>query len=343
MFVCLALLLAIAGLNSDQSLAQTDVIRLKSATRAPRGKIARVSEKTVVINESAGPRTVDVNEIDTIEYGGEPSELDRARDDYQQQRFNACIEKLDTIDTSQLDENVKAEIAFYKMAAAAKSSLAGGEFTATDAAQLAINFLNNHANNWHFYEAAGLMADLAMEAGRFDSAAEYYAKVVESGWPTFTAPAQQKLAESLINLERYDQAEQHLNAVMGTNSNDDVVQQAKESAKCLQALIVAKKGNPQSAIESLEQIIKEQDANKRELFATVYNVKGKCHLEANQTKEAIQAFLHTDLLYPTQRRQHAEALYYLAKLWKDINKTDRANRASSLLSQRYRNSHWANK
>ena len=329
--------------STNTVVAQSDVIRLKSGGRSPRGRITRISEKTIVIEENGGPRTVDVYEIDTVEFGGEPRELDRARDEYNQQRYNACMEQLDQLDASTLNDYMKADVAFYKMAAAAQSSFAGGAMTATDAAQFAAAYLSEYPNDWHHYRACGIMADLAMEAGRFDSAADNYAKVIESAWPTFTAPANQKLGEAYIRLENFDQAESSLKAVLSTNSNEDVVQAAKLKAQCLQAVVVAKKGNPNAAISALQKLIKENDSNNKDLFATAYNSLGNCHLAANQQKEALFAFLHTDLLYQTEHRQHAEALYHLSNLWKEINKTDRANRAAQTLKQRYRNSHWANK
>ena len=121
-------------------------------------------------------------------------------------RYNACIEQLDQIDPSGLSDNLKAEIAFFKMAASAHSSFGGGSMTATDAAQFAASFLNQYPNNWHYFEACRIMADLAMEAGRFDSAADYYGKAIQSGWPTVTGPANQKLGEAYIRLEQYEQA-----------------------------------------------------------------------------------------------------------------------------------------
>ena len=185
--VCLLgiLVLSIFQCTAIETLhAQSDVIRMKAGGRSPRGRITRISEKTIVIEENGGPRTVDVYDIEAVEFGGEPRELDRARDEYKQKRYNACIEQLDQIDPSGLSDNLKAEIAFFKMAASAHSSFGGGSMTATDAAQFAASFLNQYPNNWHYFEACRIMADLAMEAGRFDSAADYYGKAIQSGWPS---------------------------------------------------------------------------------------------------------------------------------------------------------------
>jgi len=51
--------------------------------------------------------------------------------------------------------------------------------------------------------------------------------------------------------------------------------------------------------------------------------------------------LHTDMLFHADADSHAEALYYLSKLWPDINKADRAIAAKNTLRERYPGSVWA--
>ena len=55
------------------------------------------------------------------------------------------------------------------------------------------------------------------------------------------------------------------------------------------------------------------------------------------------AYLHTDILFYTDPEIHAEALYYLTNLWKEVNATDEATDARNLLNDRYPGSTWANR
>jgi hypothetical protein len=70
---------------------------------------------------------------------------------------------------------------------------------------------------------------------------------------------------------------------------------------------------------------------------------GQCYLKSNKPKDALLAYLHTDILFYGDPESHAEALYYLDKLWQQVDRPERALQARKLLQQRYRGSVWANK
>jgi hypothetical protein len=79
------------------------------------------------------------------------------------------------------------------------------------------------------------------------------------------------------------------------------------------------------------------------LMARAYNVLGLAHRQAGRTKEALLAFLHTDVLYSSQPDTHAEALANLVDLWEQVHKTERANAARKTLEEQYKDSPWAKK
>jgi tetratricopeptide (TPR) repeat protein len=109
------------------------------------------------------------------------------------------------------------------------------------------------------------------------------------------------------------------------------------------AVCLAATGKPQEAIKLLEEIIAKQDPSDAKLFARVYNALGMSHMKLGKTKEAILAFLHTEVLYSGDPDTAAEAQYYLAKLWDEVHNPDRANRARATLRSSYGGSRWAGK
>ena len=111
--------------------------------------------------------------------------------------------------------------------------------------------------------------------------------------------------------------------------------------QCQLAKIMALEGKSEAGRAIVEKIIKEENPDNGMLFAYAYNTLGTCHVQSQQPKPAAIAFLHTELLYGTESDPHAEALYNLAKLWPQLEETDRANRARQALKSRYRNTYWA--
>ena len=102
-------------------------------------------------------------------------------------------------------------------------------------------------------------------------------------------------------------------------------------------------GDVANARPIVDKIIADENADNTRLFAYAYNALGQCHLQAKEFKPAALAFLHTELLFPSEADPHAEALYNLAMIWPKLEQTDRANRARAMLKSRYRNTIWAPK
>jgi hypothetical protein len=117
----------------------------------------------------------------------------------------------------------------------------------------------------------------------------------------------------------------------------------KEFAALGRAVCLSEAGKPDEGVAEAEKIITNGDSRDGELFARAYNALGYCHLKAGRTKDALLAYLHVDLMFYQDPAQHAEALYFLRGLWKDVDKTEQSLKARTLLKQRYPGSVWASK
>ena len=102
-----------------------------------------------------------------------------------------------------------------------------------------------------------------------------------------------------------------------------------------------KRARRDEGVALLQDIINKNDPQDAPLFARTYNALGRCYLKLNKPKDALLAFLHTDVLFSGDAEAHAEALYHLSKLWSDMNKSDRAVAARTTLRERYAGSIWA--
>ena len=109
------------------------------------------------------------------------------------------------------------------------------------------------------------------------------------------------------------------------------------------ALALALAGNPSEGEKLAMQIIENESSKNIELFAHANNALGVCYARQQKNKEAIRAFLKTDLLFTIDPDSHAQALYHLVELWAQSDRPSRASRARQKLTERYRNTYWASK
>ncbi len=90
----------------------------------------------------------------------------------------------------------------------------------------------------------------------------------------------------------------------------------------------------------LRAVIQASPADDAEAQAAAYNTLGDCLRAAGKPKDALLAYLHTDLLYARDREQHPRALAQISKLWRQLKRDDRADEAWSRLKQDYPQSPW---
>ncbi|MEZ6067371.1 MAG: tetratricopeptide repeat protein [Planctomycetaceae bacterium] len=112
-------------------------------------------------------------------------------------------------------------------------------------------------------------------------------------------------------------------------------------ARCLQA-----RQDYDGAVKTLDTVINESTPSDSRLQAEAYLRQGDCYLAMNANpKEAIMAYLHVDVIPAMSRESdlHAEALYQLSQLWKQVNQPDRAREAAEALQAEYGSSQWAKK
>lgn len=284
-----------------------------------------------------------VVEIKSVDFAGEPNEIGRARTRLEAGQFDDCLAELQKVDPTALKDFLKAEHAYLKANAEAKKSLREGTMALLDAARSVNQFLETYPKSYHFFEMSELFGWLAFHSSQFPAADKSFQSLAQSNIPSIVAAGYLGLARTALEQSKWDEAQQHLTAISALTVNDDQTQEIKLIARCLAARILAEQNKAAEAIALLEEIIKTESDEKTRVFANLYNALGLAQLRAGNAKEALLAFLHTDQLYSNEADPHAEALFYLASLWNQVNETDRSNRARQTLTQQYRNSLWASK
>jgi tetratricopeptide (TPR) repeat protein len=317
--------------------------RVKVRQGAPAlGTITKMTADQVVVEQGPLVKRVPVTEIISIEFEEEPAELGNLiRSAYEGGRYQDAIETLGKIDTKGIDrEAILQDIAYYKAASAARLALAGSG-SAPDAGRQLVAFESKASQNYHYWDTCQLLGELLVFTGKPEAAARYFDKLSNSELPEVKLKGGVLSARSYEANKQYEQALAKYDAVISNSADSKEAQSQKYHAECGKATTLAAMGKVDEAIKIVDQVLTKADDSDRELLARAYNALGSCYVAANKKKEALIAYLHTDLLFANYPEQHAEALAALSTLWIDADKADRAAKAKASLQELYPGSRWA--
>jgi len=321
--------------------AQEDQVFDKKKGTPTRGLISAVSQAQVKIESSGITRAFDVKDILKVTFGDEPAELATARDRALAGQFGDAVVELKKVDMTQISNDViKQDAAYYAAYCMAQIALnEGGDKAA--AKQQMLNFITQNTNTFHFFEGAQLLGDLSTALGEYADAAKYYGGLSKAPWPEYRMQAAVLQARSLSAEGKYAEALTGFEQVLASGLATPEVNEQKMHATVGKAVCLAATGKHEEGIQIVEGLIAKNDPSDASLFGRAYNALGACYMKTDKPQDAILAFLHTDLLFFSDPEAHAEALYYLSKLWADVGKSDRAVRARGTLTERYAGSRWA--
>lgn len=331
----------IAACFPTSTCAQDAIYQLKSSGRAVKvgGKITNVSPDGAKIDGKQIP----VAEIKRLYFAGEPSEVNRAREQMDGGRLSDAIETLADVDASKLSNRLRAEVDFIRAFSNSQISLRGGNITPQVAGRQVGEFISKHGDSLHLYPAVEQFGKLLFAFDKPDLAAAEFEKLAQCSWPEYQLKGQFQLGKTLVVTGKLAEAESAFDTILALPSNDDLTQSYKQLAKCEKARVIGLRGNLEAGLKSINELIATENSDNKVLFAHLYNALGALYEKSGQIKEARTAYLHTELLFASESEPHAEALFRLANIWLQLDETDRANTARDTLKTRYRNSYWAGK
>ena len=329
--------------SSGQAISAADQVTMITGARLD-GQITGASPTEVSIDVRGSARRVPVSEIRQVMFDGEPPELTAGRARVIVRRPENGLAELKKLNPSNIQrEIIRRDLQFYLAYATGRVALSsGGDKEQAIATMLA--FVQAVPTSFHFFESAELLGDLSLAKGDYDRAVKYYGAIsTKAPWPEYKMRAMMSEARALIAQSDFAQAQSKYEAVLDIKSDSKEARRQKLFATIGQARCIAETGSPDQGVASIEKIIAENEASDTELFGRAYNALGDCLQKAGKTKEALMAYLHVDILFYADPALHAESLYHLSKLWADINNSDRAAAARTLLNERYSGSIWASR
>lgn len=342
-FVALVVgILSTASLGTASALAQAKTDRIRLAKSSETGDIKETSPLEVTIAKSGGgSRTVPVNEIRSIQFADEPSELSQARLNANNGAYAAALAALGKIDAADVKRDlIKQDIEFYKAYCAAKLAL-GGSGEIADAGRQLLTYTRAYPKSFHNLAANEAMGDLLMAAEKYDAAARQYAELAKAPWADYKMRAAVAAGRSLQAQGKQAEAIAQFDSALAMATESLDAQSQKLAATLGKAISLAESDKIDEAVSSIEKVIQDADPEQKELHARAYNALGSCYEKGDRKKDALIAFLHVDIVYSSVPDAHAEALSHLAPLWQAVGQEERAREARQTLKEKYGSSKWA--
>ena len=296
---------------------------------------AEISQREVTIRNGVQNKSVPVNEITRIVFDGEPSTLDKARDDANKGEFDSMMQRLNRMQADKITRpEIKADYEFYKAMATTRLAI-GGEGSKAEAGKLLLAFEKAYDQSYHYFENCELIGDLFVALNKHEQAAAYYSKLAESPWPDMQMHGKVLLAQSLVGQKKYKEAISKFDDVLAASADNKQAEQEKQSAALGRAAAMAATGKVEESIKAILKMIEAAPSDDDQFYARAYNALGACYQLAGKNKEALLAYLHTNLLYSQYPTEDAEALAALSRLWTDVNQGNRGANALRTLKEKY--------
>jgi tetratricopeptide (TPR) repeat protein len=300
-----------------------------------RGTIQSESPAEVVVKLGNNTINVPTGEIDQIRYDGQPPSLTLAES---RESSNQLAEAAD------LYKKAAAEAAgkpFVEQAAKFRQAQVLAELALSDpgraneAIGLLEGLLKAFPSSRHTVAAFESLTRLQLQKADYPAAERTIAEMAKL--------PQSNDRAAVLRARVYDKKGDHARAIA---EYDRLIQGAPEGSPRqrdarlakVESLVGLKKFAEAEA--DVRAVIKSAPAEDYQAQSAAYNALGDCLRAAGKPKDALLAYLHTDLLYAKDKEQHPRALAQLSRLWRTLKRDDYADEALVRLKQEYPQSPW---
>ncbi len=339
-FACLAACLAASFATPALAI---DTVRL--ADEQVRGEIQSMTRDAVVITpvRATEPRTIPTDEILSITYTGQPGQMGMLISQLEGGNYGGIEQTVNLISDDRISNNqVKAEIAYIVAFAAAQNALAGnGDLEAAGKGMK--EYVDQNPQHWRYYTAVQVLGELYSAVGADDDAIATFALLSNAPSEEIKLNGTMAQAKAMLAAEKYEDALPLFEQVIAAGASTDQAKVRAMAADVGKIACQARLGQAEQGVSVLLDVINNGDSEDAELFAMDYTALGNCYLAEGKNQEALLAFLHVDLLYSSQSRYRAEALYHLSRLWGEVGQGERALQARQTLLSTFADSIWARK
>ena len=322
-----------------------DVVEHRTSKIPLRGQITSETsnELTIQRKDPSEKKTVPVNELENVKYDGDVGTA-----------VNQAY-----ISFEKGGESQKAADAYAKAAGGADAkglAVAAAKFgrarslvrlaqrdpaRADEAIKALEEFRKEQSNTRFHYALHEMLGQLYLSQGKAQPARDAFVELAKAPWSDYHMKAKVYDGRVLLAGGKYTKATavfDELAKSEGDSSEEKLHRQEAVVGKC-ECLVKQKKY--EDAEKTLLEVIESTPGDESAVHAPAFNLLGDVYRETGKPKEAIRRYLYVDALLSGERSEHAKALAYLAQLWDQIGRPDRAEESRARLRDSYPNSPWA--
>jgi tetratricopeptide (TPR) repeat protein len=300
-----------------------------------RGTIQSESPSEVVVKLGNNTTNVPVGDIVSIHYDGQPPSMSLAE---AKESANQLAEAADLYKKAAADAAGKPlveQAAKFRQAQLIADLAMGDPSHSAEALALLDSAVKAYPNSRHVVAALDALARLQLQKGDYAAVEKTIADMARL--PQSADRAAVLRARLFDKKGDHDKAIAEYDRLIQGSEAGSVRQRDARLAKA-ESLVAAKKFADAEA--DVRAVIKAAPAEDAQAQSAAYNALGDCLRAAGKPKDALVAYLHTDLLYSKDKEQHPRALAQISKLWRELKRDDRADEAWNRLKQEYPQSPW---
>ncbi len=332
-----------AGFGLVLQAAADDVLLIPGTTvkQATGGRVkGTVQSETpgeIVLKLGANNITVPIDQVVSVSYTGQPASMALAESNENGGQLDKALELYKKAATEASGKPFIEQAAKFKQTDVATDLALADPAKAADAVALLDAFVKAYPSTRHSTAAFENLARLQLQKGDYASVEKTLAAMEKL--PRSGDRAAVLRAKISAKKGDYARAVTELDKLIKASPDGSPRQREAKLAKA-ESLAGLKKFTEAEA--DLRAAIKSLDAEDVVAQSAAYNTLGDCLRAAGRPKDALLAYLHTDLLYSKDREQHPRALAGIVQLWRELKRDDRADEVQQRLKQDYPQSPWTN-
>jgi TolA-binding protein len=303
-----------------------------------RGAVQSESPTEVVVTLGANSTTVPTDQIASIRYDGQSAnyQLGESRESAGQLAEAAELFKKAATDTA--GRPFPHQAALFREAKVLSDLAAVEPDRQAEARDKLGAFIRSYPGGRHIAAAREALARLQISAGDFNGADATIAALAKM--PKAGDRAAVLRTKVLARQGKHEPAIAELDRLIAASPKGSERQRYAMLAKA-ESLAATRKYKEAEAL--VRQVIQANPAEDADSQAPAYNTLGDCLRAANRPKDALIAYLHTDMLYSKDKQEHPRALHGIVAAFRQLKQDARADEFAQRLKQEYPRSPWLTK